>query len=206
VEDRWIAGESTGAPDDVQWYNRLAARHEHVVAKYCTLLGTSLAGLISYEDRVAAEYLAERADVRADGLGCIGLSSGGCRAALLQATCKQIRAAVVVGMMTTYRGLLDRHVTNHTWMFFPRALAAVSGWPAVAACRAPSPLLVQYLLDDSLFSPAGMRAADIFLQRAYEQAGAPSAYVGEFHSGPHRFDVTMQEAAFDRLDAWLSPA
>src|SRR5262249_3522166 len=27
-EERWIAPESTGDPTDIQWYNRLAARHE----------------------------------------------------------------------------------------------------------------------------------------------------------------------------------
>ncbi len=203
-EDRWIAAESEGDAENVQWYNRLAARHEHVVAKYCTLLGTSISGLVSYEDRVAAEYLAGRADVQTGGLGCVGLSGGGCRAVLLQATCERIKAAVVVGMMSTYRGLLDRHVANHTWMLFPPALVAIADWPDIAATRAPSPLLVQYLLDDSLFSVEGMRAAHARLQQAYENMGAGAAYVGQFYPGPHRFDVAMQEAAFDQLDQWLT--
>ncbi len=203
-EDRWIAPESEGDPNDVPWYNRLAARHEHVVAKYATLLGASVAGLVNYEDRVAAEYLAGREDVRPGGLGCVGLSGGGCRTALLQATSERIKAAVVAGMMSTYRGLLDRHVANHTWMFFPPALAAVADWPDVAATRAPSPLLVQYLLDDSLFSVEGMQAAHTHLQQAYENAGAKNAYVGQFYPGAHRFDVAMQDSAFDHLDQWLA--
>jgi hypothetical protein len=107
-------------------------------------------------------------------------------------------------MMSTYRALLDRHVATHTWMFFPPALAAVADWPDLAACRAPSPLLVQYLLDDALFSVEGMRAADNHLRRAYQRAGGESAYVGEFYPGPHRFDIAMQEAAFDRLERWLT--
>ncbi|MCE0539837.1 hypothetical protein LWF15_30505 [Kineosporia rhizophila] len=203
-EDRWIAPESEGDATDVQWYNRLAARHEHVVAKYCTLLGISLAGLVNYEDRIAAEYLAGRPDVRDGGLGCMGFSGGGCRTALLQATSEQVKAAVVTGMMSTYRGLLDAHVATHTWMLFPPALTAVADWPDVAATRAPSPLLVQYSLDDSLFSVPGMRAAHERLQHLYENAGARDAYVGQFFPGPHRFDVAMQEAAFEQLDRWLA--
>jgi dienelactone hydrolase len=202
-EDLWIAAEGVGDLNDLRWYNRLAARHEHLIAKYCTLLGTSLAGVVSYEDRIAAAYLASRSDVRPGVLGCVGLSGGGCRAALLQATCTRIGASVIVGMMSTHRALLDRHVADHTWMFFPPNLASVGDWPDLAACRAPSPLLVQYLLDDALFPLDGMRAAHDQLGRRYEQAGAAGAYLGQFYPGPHRFDVAMQESAFGQLDEWL---
>ncbi len=89
-------------------------------------------------------------------------------------------------------------------MLFPPALTAVADWPDVAATRAPSPLLVQYSLDDSLFSVPGMRAAHERLQHLYENAGARDAYVGQFFPGPHRFDVAMQEAAFEQLDRWLA--
>ena len=88
------------------------------------------------------------------------------------------------------------------WMLFPPALAAVTDGPQLAASRAPSPLLVQYLLDDALFSVAGMRAAHEQLRQVYRHAGAEGAYIGDFRPGPHRFDVPMQEAAFDRLEEW----
>jgi dienelactone hydrolase len=202
-EDRWIAAESVGDARDMRWYNRLAARHEHVIAKYCALLGTSLAGIVAYEDRIAAHYLASRTEVRQGALGCVGLSGGGCRAALLQATSERIGAAVIVGMMTTHSALLDRHLANHTWMFVPPNLAAKGDWPDLAASRAPSPLMVQYLLDDALFPVAGMRAAHRLLTERYEQAGAAEAYIGEFYPGPHRFDMQMQDSAFSRLALWL---
>jgi dienelactone hydrolase len=188
----------------VRWYNRLAARHEHVIAKYCALLGTSLAGTVAYEDRIAAAYLASRSEVRPGALGCVGLSGGGCRAALLQATSERVGGAVIAGMMTTHHALLDHHVANHTWMFFPPNLAARGDWPDLAACRAPSPLMVQYLLDDALFPVAGMRTAHRLLAERYERANAADAYVGEFYPGPHRFDVQMQLSASNRLTRWLS--
>jgi dienelactone hydrolase len=186
-------------PADVALYNAAAWHHEHLIEKYCTLLGTTLAGVVSYEDRVAVDYLRSRPDVAGRRVGCVGLSGGGCRAALLQATCEPIGAAVVVGMMSTYEGLLDHNVTDHTWMFFPPGWARHGDWPDLAACRAPSPLLVQYDRDDQLFTPAGMHAAHERITAHYRSVGRPDAYTGQFYDGPHKFDLAMQQAAF----AWL---
>lgn len=180
-------------------YEDLAAEHEHLVAKYCTVLGTSLAAVVSHEDRIAAAYLADRPDVLTDRVGCIGLSGGGARAAFLLATSEHIRAAVVVAMMSTHRELLGRHVATHTWMFFPPGLARLGDWPDIAGCRAPIPLLVQYRRHDELFPPQGMAAAHARLTDRYAAAGDPDAYTGEFYDGGHGFSGPMQERAF----AWL---
>jgi hypothetical protein len=180
-------------------YNAAARWHEHLVAKYCTLLGTTLAGVVSFEDRVAVQYLLSRSDVRPGLCGCIGLSGGGCRAALLQATSDEIGAAVIVGMMATQPELLDRHVEPHTWMFFPAGLARIADWPELAASRAPSPLLIQYDRDDQLFPIQGMQAAHARIAAHYERCGQPNRYSGRFYDGPHKFDRTMQKEAF----TWL---
>ncbi len=185
-------------------YNQAAAAHEHVVAKYCTLLGTSLAGVVAYEDRVALEYLRSRPDVVSDRVGCIGLSGGGCRAALMQATSPEISVAVVVGMMSTYDQLLDRNVAGHTWMFFPPGLVSIGDWPDLAACRAPSPLVVQYCRNDHLFRLQGMVDADERIAATYSSAGATGNYVGEFYDGGHSFDRAMQKAAFAHLARWCA--
>jgi dienelactone hydrolase len=192
------------AQSEVDQYNTAAREHEHLVAKYCSVLGTTLAGVVSYEDRVALAYVQARPDVQRARVGCIGLSGGGCRAALLQATSDQLAASAVVGMMSTFRELLDAHLHQHTWMFVPPGLARVADWPDLAAARAPAPLLVQYNRQDPLFSPAGMHAADVRIARHYRRAGQPEKYVGQFYDGPHKFDVTMQESAFDWLAAALA--
>lgn len=127
------------------------------------------------------------------------MSGGGCRATLLQATSEDVRAAVVVGMMSTYEHLLDRNVDGHAWMFFPPGWARYGDWPDLAACRAPSPLMVQYDRDDHLFPREGMEAAHARISDHYKSVGAPEAYDGRFYDGPHKFDVQMQEEAF----AWL---
>ena len=187
-------------PEAIAAYNAAAGRHEHTVEKYCRVLGTTLSGIISYEDRVAVGYLAGRPDVQSERIGCVGLSGGGLRAGLLQGTCDRIRAAVVIGMMSTYEGLLDHNVVSHTWMLYPGDWSRRGDWPDLVACRAPSPLLVQYDLEDQLFTVEGMRAADRRLAAHYEGAGAADHYAGQFYPGLHKFDVEMQEAAF----AWLA--
>ena len=84
-------------------------------------------------------------------------------------------------------------------MFFPTGWSKFGDYPDLAACRAPSPLLVQYLLHDQLFRLEGMRAADQRLAAHYARVGSPDNYRGEFYPGPHRFDMEMQRSAF----AWL---
>ena len=184
--------------DEIERYNLASKFHEHWVSKYCAILGTSLAGIVSFEDRVALNYLLARPDVDPGRIGCIGLSGGGNRAALLTATHNSIRAAVIVGLMTTYLALLD-HNMSHTWMLFPFGWARHGDWPDIAACRAPLPLLVQYDLQDHLFTEEGMRDAHTRLQNHYASVGKPEAYTGQFYPGPHKFDLEMQAAAFDWL-------
>ncbi len=180
-------------------YNILAGQHENQVAKYCNLLGTSLAGVVSHEDRIALNYLRTRPEVNAERLGCMGLSGGGNRAALLSATDAGLHATAVIGLMSTYPGLLDHNI-NHTWMFYPFGWSRYGDWPDLAACRAPRPLLVQYDEQDDLFTPEGMQAAHLKLSAHYQSTRHPEAYRGQFYPGPHKFDLEMQSAAF----TWLA--
>lgn len=188
--------------NEIERYNMAAHFHEHHVSKYCNILGTSMAGVVAFEDRIALNYLLSRREVDPAHIGCIGLSGGGNRAALLLATHNNVQAAVIVGLMTTYPGLLD-HNMSHTWMLFPFGWARHGDWPDIAACRAPMPLLVQYDLDDYLFTETGMKDAHVRLQSHYESVGKSDAYTGQFFPGTHKFDLDMQSAAFDWLKATL---
>ena len=97
--------DQEAAGREVVRYNGAAYLHEHLVEKYCTVLGTSFAAIVAYEDRVAFNYLRSRPDVDAERLGCVGLSGGGARAALLRATVDDFVACAIAGMMNTYDGL-----------------------------------------------------------------------------------------------------
>ena len=191
--------EQDSAGPEIARYNGAAYMHEHLVSKYCTLLGTSIAAVIADEARVALNYLAARDDVLEDRLGSIGLSGGGLRSALLRATSDKFRACVIAGMMNTYDGLLADCVAPHTWMLFPPGWSAEGDWPDLASSAAPAPLLVQYLLDDAQFTVRGMRDADTRIAARYASKGVAGNYAGAFYPGPHRFDVTMQTSAF----TWL---
>ena len=52
VEGYRVAEERAGRkPAEIELYNTAAGHHEHLVAKYCSLLGTTLSGVIAREDR-----------------------------------------------------------------------------------------------------------------------------------------------------------
>lgn len=189
-------------PDDVVLYNATAAHHEHVLAKYCVLMGTTFAAAVAREDRIGLAYLRSRPDV-GDRVGCVGLSGGGCRSGLLRAT-SDVDAAVVVGMMSTYEALLDHSVVDHTWMLFPAGLADRVDWPDVVGSAAPAPLMVQWTRDDALFPVDGARAADRRLSELYREVGAPGAYTGSEYEGPHAFTPVMQDEATTWLATQLS--
>ncbi len=84
-------------------------------------------------------------------------------------------------------------------MFFSYGWGRHGDWADLAACRAPSPLLVQNDLGDALYTVAAMKASDRRLKDHYRWAGAAGNYRGEFYPDPHKFDLPMQTAAF----AWL---
>ena len=198
-----LAGAPAGSAraDEVARYNAAASVHEHVVEKYCRLLGTTFAAVVAHEDRTALAYLGSRPEVATGRIGCIGLSGGGIRAAMLQAT-SDVAATVVVAMMSTYEGMLDRHVASHTWMLYPERWPTCGDWPDLVACRPSSPLLVQYQRGDRLFSAEGMRDAHRRIAAVYAGTGNAGGYEAQHYDGPHCFDVSMQEAAF----AWLRAA
>ncbi len=205
-----LEAASDARPDEARAgagsYNRVAALHEDIVERLCRVLGTSLAGVVAYEDAIALDYLRSRTDRCLGPVAAIGCSGGGARAALVGATGASVDVVAVVAMMSCYRPMVEGHVATHTWMLFPPNLAPELDWPDVVLSRAPAPLLVQYVLDDELFPEDGMRAADRMLADRYGALGRPEAYAAQFYDGGHRFDRTMQDAAFEQIGVFLHRA
>ncbi|MDA8291520.1 MAG: acetylesterase [Actinomycetota bacterium] len=195
--------DGAGAPDEATSYERVAALHEDVLERLCRVLGTSLAEVVAYEDGIALGYLRSRTDWARGPVVAIGCSGGGARAALLSASSPGVDVVVVVGMMSTYRPMVEQHVATHTWMLFPPYLAPERDWPDVVLLRAPAPLLVQYALDDALFPREGMLAAHRLITDRYESLGRPGSYVGQLYDGGHRFDRAMQDEAFRQVRRFL---
>jgi hypothetical protein len=63
--------------------------------------------------------------------------------------------------------------------------------------------MVMYDLDDDLFTAKGQDESNGRLKKIYAKMGAPEMYEGLFFPGPHKFDIEMQEIAFDFYDKWL---
>jgi len=178
-------------------YENLAVMHESMaLSKYLSLFGTTLGGLINFDDRVALA-VAHSLPEFSDSISAVGLSGGGCRAIYLHATTTsdQLKATVSVGAMATYESLLESHIAPHSWMSFPHNLAAVTDWPGVAIIGAPKPLYVQYCSDDQLFTPDGMKTADNLISAHYSKIAAE--YRGDFYPVKHSFTADMQKDAFD---------
>jgi dienelactone hydrolase len=170
--------------------------HESMVlSKYLSLFGTTLAGLLNFDDRVALSVAKSLPE--GDGqIAVMGLSGGGCRTLYLHATNSDITASVSVGAMATYQSLLDIHVAPHSWMFFPQNLAQFGDWPDVALLGGPKNLYIQYCGDDQLFTKEGMKDADTYINKRYESG----KYKSSFYPVKHSFTKDMQEDAFNWLD------
>ncbi len=49
----------------------------------------------------------------------------------------------------------------------------------------------------------GTQEVDSVLVAVYGQAGAADSYAGRFYPGGHKFDLAMQEDAFEFWNRWL---
>lgn len=182
--------------------NRVAGAFEAVVAKSLLAAGATWPGLLAWDDRRTVDYLAGRPEVDPERIGCVGLSGGGLRAALLAATDPRPKAACVAAWMTELEPMLASHARRHTWMAYAPVRGSLD-LPDAAALHAPGALLVQQCARDTLFPMEGMRGAVEKLERCYAKAGVPERFRGTFHDAPHAFTPAMQEEAFDWLARWL---
>ena len=97
----------------VKEYERLAVMHESMVlSKYLSLFGTTLAGLLNFDDRVAFKVAKSLPEINGS-VSVMGLSGGGCRTIYMHATVDEIAASVSVGAMATYESMIDKHVAGH---------------------------------------------------------------------------------------------
>jgi dienelactone hydrolase len=198
--------QSETSPEDneeIVKYNQWAAQHESIVAKSLFSAGLTWPGLFVYDDQRALDYLARRGDVDATRLGCAGLSGGGLRTVMLTGADERIRAAVCVGMMTTWRDYCLSKSHTHTWMCYVPGLPNELDYPEVLGLAAPNPILVLNNNQDALFTLPEMQRADSILKDVYRKANANERYRASFYEGPHKFDLEMQKEAFAWFDRWL---
>ena len=187
----------------IEAYNQFAADQESDIAKTLTEAGATWPGFMLYDDMRALDFLLSQPDADIANVGCGGLSGGGLRTVFLAAMDERIKCSVCVGFMITAVELALYMVYTHTWMAYVPGLSNLMDFPDLYSLHGKKPTMVLFDTDDELFTPKGQEDADNRLRRIYEKMGARELYHGQFFPGHHKFDIEMQEVAFDFFDRWL---
>jgi dienelactone hydrolase len=184
-------------PSADEQFDLASGLHEDTIAKAAGALGQTLAGAVLTDDLVGLDVLASTRGVDAERISTFGFSGGGCRSLLLAALDSRIQACVVSCMMATFESLVPSMLDSHSWLLNVPGLWSFSDWPDLTRL-ARAHFLVQYRLDDPLFSRPGMESAHRRLESIHGRSGR---YRGSFHPGGHEFDATMQDEAMNFLHA-----
>jgi dienelactone hydrolase len=187
----------------INLYNAFAARHEDIIAKSLFSAGMTWPGVFVTEDRYALDYLCSRQDIDSNRVGCCGLSGGGLRTNYLAGLDERIQCSVTAGFMTTWSDFVFQTCFTHTWMIYIPLLPTLMDYPDILGMRAPLPSLVLATKEDPLFTLDEVENAGRKLESIYKKAGARENFKLSLYDGPHKFDLPMQQDAFDWFDRWL---
>lgn len=191
--------------EDAQHLNQKCRAKETTLAKTLTFAGLTWPGIVFWDDIRTIDYLVTRKEVDPQRIGCVGISMGGYRSAYLAALDERIKAACVVGFMSTVRPMMKAHIDTHSWVHFLPGLHQLLDLPDVASLAAPRPLLVQQCAQDRLFPPDAMKDAVKRIAAVYDKARVKNQFDGRFYDEPHRFTRKMQDDAFAWFDRHLKP-
>jgi predicted esterase len=105
--------------------------------------------------------------------------------------------------MTSWRDFVTDVSHTHTWMIYIPHLPRLMEYPEILSIHLPRPALVLQTRQDPLFTLSEAERCERILRDSYAKAKAADAFRMSFYDGPHKFDVPMQEEAFDWLARWL---
>jgi dienelactone hydrolase len=200
----WRTRPSSMAAERVRAFNRRASQSEQLVGRTIYSAGTTWSGVMFWDDVRTVDYLVSRPDVDPQRIACVGLSVGGVRSCHLAALDDRIKAAVVVGWMTSFPAQLRRHII-HTIGFtkLVPGLYQYLDYPDVASLAMPAALLVINGKKDTLFEPGGVHASFAKLAACYAKAGLPERLRTRLYDTPHEFNTAMQAEAWEWLGKWV---
>jgi len=193
----------TMSDEEVQAFNRRSSAKTALTATGLFEAGITWSGVMFMDDIRTVDYLASRPEVDPERIGCCGLSVGGFRSAHLAGLDPRIKAAVVVGWMSTYEAMLQSHLTSIGFMKVIPGMYQYMDLPDIASMNVPGGLMVINGTKDGLFPMDGVRAAFDKIGRVYAKAGVPERFQGVTYDGPHEFNAEMQDKAYAWLDRRL---
>jgi dienelactone hydrolase len=204
-------GYAVLAVDALGWGDRggLTYEGQQALASNLAHLGSSLAGLMAYEDVRAAAMLAGLPSIDRRRVAAAGFSMGGFRAWQVAALSDHIAATVSVCWMTGVREMMVPG--NNTlrgqsafYLMHPGLMRHLD-IPDVASVAAPRPMLVYNGETDALFTPAGVAYAHGRMRAVWESQRAGHRLVTRVWPGlGHVFTAEQQDAAFTWLDRALN--
>jgi dienelactone hydrolase len=190
--------------EDVAHLNQQCRSKESTLAKAMVWAGATWPGVVFWDDVRTVDYLATRPEVDPKRIGCLGISMGGYRSIFLAALDDRIKAACIVGFMSTVKPMIKAHLDTHSWVHFLPALQRYLDLPDAASLAAPRGLLVQQCGRDRLFPAEGMKEAVEKIAAVYEKAGAGKQFAARTYDAPHQFTRAMQEDAFTWFEERLA--
>lgn len=195
---REISEERVAAFNDRAWQS------EDLVGRTILSAGFTWAGVMIWDDVRTVDYLVSRPEVDAARIGCLGLSVGGVRSCYLAAMDDRIKAAVIVGWMTSFPTQLKDGVfftIGHTKLV--PGLYRHLDYPDVAAMGMPAAMLVMNGKKDKLFSAEGVKRGYEILAQSYAKAGMAEKLRTRTYDTTHEFNLEMQAEAWEWLRKWV---
>lgn len=155
-------------------------------AALATHLGGSVVGLRVRDGRRLVDYLETLADFDTTRLGCMGISGGGMHTLFSTCMDTRIRAAVISGYFSTFRGsILAMH---HCPCNFVHGLGAFGEMADLSGLIAPRPLCVESGDHDPIFPRPAVREGLESARGVYSVFGAEDRLEHAFFEGRHRID------------------
>jgi dienelactone hydrolase len=203
LENRTNDRSKAEPEETIRQINHRAGSSEEIVFRNILHSGFTWGGVLVWDDIRTVDYLRTRPEVDPNRIACAGLSAGGWRTVFLAGLDPRIKAACVVGWMTSFHYLIPHHEIYTVPSGMIPGLLEYLDYPDIATLAMPCPLLVVHGQQDSLFPPEGVKAAMDTLHQSYQALGRPERFETWVFDGPHKFPLAAQRKMMDWFDRWV---